>query len=518
MAMKNICTILFSFFSFQIFAQNLPPILSNVQTELNGVILTISFDLEDAEGDPVLVSFRAGESGKPGFDFETGNATGDVGPGITPGTGKQIQWDLSAHLASLPYFRLMLVADDLQPVDIQTIVDQVDSTRLYSDLVFLEGIRHRTTGAAHLEQTKNLIFNQFQENGLETYLQSFDYGTYSAANLIGRLAGTENAISVYILGGHFDSVSNSPGADDNASAVAGTLEAMRVLSGYRFKKTIKFIGFDLEEAGLVGSTRYVQQGIQPGEDIAGMLDFEMIGYYSEAENSQTFPAGFNLLYPTVYNEVAAEGFRGNFITNVGEVNNSVPLMDAFSNAAAAYVPELKVKSIAAPAAWQTFTPDLGRSDHAPFWVAGIPALMLTDGANFRNPNYHTPNDTLGSLNFTFMANVVKAAVATLAELAEIQHATTWLEDVELPVATQETAGCDFNISPNPADSILRLEWGDCAGAAVDVRLTDVQGRVHFTKKIQAVRNGVVNLDVSSVERGVYFLKTDGRRPEKVVLK
>ena len=516
--MKTISTVLFSCFFFQIFAQNLPPTLSNVQTELNGVVLTVSYDLEDAEGDPVVVTFRAGESGTPGLDFDTGNATGDVGPAITPGAGKQIQWDLSAYISLLPYFRLMLVADDLQPVDIQAIVDQVDSTRLYGDLVFLEGIRHRTAGAAHLEETKNLIFNQFLENNLEPYLQSFDYGAYGAANIIGRQTGTENETSVYILGGHFDSRNNSPGADDNASAVAGTLEAMRVLSGYRFKKTIRYIGFDLEEESLIGSKRYVLEGILPGETIAGMLDFEMIGYYSESENSQTFPAGFNQLYPALYSEVAAEGFRGNFITNVGEINNSVPLMDAFGNAAASYVPALKVKSFAAPAAWQTLTPDLGRSDHAPFWVAGIPALMLTDGAEYRNLNYHTPNDTLGSLNFTFMTNVVKGAVATLAELAEIQHATIWEENVELPVATSEVAGCDFKISPNPSDSILRLEWGDCAPGTMDVRLTDLHGRIHFSKKIQADRGGFFNVNVSGLGRGVYFLKMGGHNVEKVILK
>ncbi len=513
--MKNIIACLLLGLSLQVFCQNLPPALTNVQTELNGVILTINYDLEDAEGDLVTVTFRAGPSGSS-FGFDTGNATGDLGAGITPGIGKQIQWDLSANIASLPNVQLMLVANDLQPVDIQAIVNQVDSTMLYGDVAFLEGIRHRTSGAAHLAACKDFIFNQFQNKNLAPYLQSFSYGTYDAANIIAQQTGTENENSVYILGGHFDSVNNSPGADDNASAVAGMLEAMRVLSGYHFKKTIRYIGFDLEEAGLVGSTRYVQQGIAPTESIDGMMSFEMIGYYTEAQNSQTLPAGFNFLYPQVYNEIASEGFRGNFITNVGEENQSVPLMNAFSNAAATYVPELSVKSIAAPSSWQALTPDLGRSDHAPFWVAGYPALMLTDGANFRNPNYHTPNDTLGSLNFTFMANVVKATVATLAELADIQHATVWRQDVELIVSTSEPSDCNFRISPNPSGNLLRLEWGNCFSTPTDIQLTDLQGRVHFTKKIQPGSETYFKVDVSGLERGVYFLKMGGVT-EKVVL-
>lgn len=515
--MKKICTLLFACLSFHLIAQNALPVISNVQTALNGTVLTIGFDLGDAENDAVTVHFRAGQSGSPAYDFDTGNATGDVGPGVSPGNGKQITWDLSAYIASLPYFKLMLVADDLQPVDIQAIVEQVDSNRLYNDLAFLEGVRHRTGGAAHLEETKNMIFNRFAEHNLETYLQSFDYGAYTAANIIGNKTGTEQETSIYILGGHFDSVNNAPGADDNASAVAGMLETMRILSDYSFKKTIKYIGFDLEEAGLIGSSQYVQQGIIPGENIEGMIDFEMIGYYSEAQNSQTFPPGFNLLYPALYNEVSAEGFRGNFITNVSEADNSVPLMNVFENAAATYVPELKVKSVIAPSSWQTLTPDFGRSDHAPFWVSGIPALMLTDGANYRNPNYHTPGDTIGTLNFTFMANVVKATVAALIDLAEIQHAATWTSDVELPVATSSTEPCRFHISPNPADDTLLIQWGNCTAANAEIQLTDLQGKIHLLKNIPANGSGQYILDVSKLERGVYFLKFGNLLVKKVIL-
>mgnify|MGYP001272600863 CR=1 FL=1 len=516
--MKKFLTPVFTFFLVQVFSQNLPPVLSNVQTSVSGTVLTLIYDLEDEEGDLVTVSFLAGESGSPVFNFDTGNATGDIGPGIVPGPGKTIQWDLSAYVASLPYYRLMLVADDLQPVDIQAIVDQVDSSRIFGDMLFLEGIRHRTTGAAHLQQSKDFIFNQFLAKNLEAYFQSFTFGGYQATNIIAQHVGTSGASEVYILGGHFDSVSNSPGADDNASAIAGTLEAMRILTNYPFKKSIKFIGFDLEEDGLVGSTRYVQQGILPGENIAGFLCFEMIGYYTEAVNTQLFPPGFNLLFPALYNEVASEGFRGNFITNVGKVGNSVPLMDAFSNAAAAYVPDLKVKSLAAPANWQTITPDLGRSDHAPFWVADIPAVMLTDGANFRNPHYHTPNDLTSTLNMTFLSRNVQAAIATLAELAEVQHAGTWLADVELPTATTEPNPCDISLSPNPAEGYLRLEWSDCQNAApTEILVTDLHGRIHLSRKIEAHANGIFNLDVRHLARGIYFLKMNGKGVKRVVL-
>ncbi|MBK9017201.1 MAG: M28 family peptidase [Saprospiraceae bacterium] len=464
------------------FAQNLPPVLSNVQVQLMGNnSFVISYDLTDAESDPVTVSFRAAAYGASALDYNTANATGDIGAGIAPGTGKQIEWDFSAYAAQAPNdFRLMLVADDLQSIDIQSLVDQVDSTRLIGDLSFIEGIRHRTAGAAHLQEVKDLIWFQFLDRGLETYQQSFTFGSYDAQNIIGRHPGTGETGETYLLGGHFDTVADAPGADDNGSAVAGVLEAMRILSQYPTKKSIKFIGFDLEEANLVGSTRYVSNGILNGESVAGMIDFEMIGYYTEAPNSQTLPAGFNLLFPDAYNAVASQDFKGNFITNVGKVGSSATLMQNFQAASAAYVPALRSVSVEAPAAWQSLTPDLGRSDHAPFWLANRPAIMLTDGANFRNPNYHTPGDTLGTINFTFMANVVKGTVATLAQLAEVHHADTWWVDTDFFTPTNEAFDCGINISPNPARDLLLIDWTGCTAAIQRLTLLDALGRTVLT--------------------------------------
>jgi hypothetical protein len=469
-------------------AQNQLPVLSNVQVSINGTLLTLSYDLADAENDPVVISFRAGAAGSASLSFDTGDAAGDLGPGILPGSGKQVQWDFGAWASSLPAIRLMLVADDLQPVDIQALVDQADSTRLLSDLQQLEGVRHRTAGAAHLADTKNMILSNFEEQGLEVWEQAFPYGTYTGTNLLGQKAGIAAENSAVLVGAHFDSVSGSPGADDNASGVAGTLEVLRLLSAYSFEKTVRFVGFDLEEVGLKGSQRYVQEGLHPDEAVAGYLNLEMIGYYSEAPFSQQLPAGFNLLYPDLYAELAAEQFKGDFAINIGEALKSIPLMNAFENAATTYVPELKVKSLAAPAAWQTLTPDLGRSDHAPFWVAGWPALMISDGADMRNPLYHTPADTAGTLNYTFMMNIAKAAAATIATLAGIRHADTWCEVVELPTASMEKApACQVQLSPNPASNSLRLDWSECPGAAGPLffSLADMQGRQVLRKQLPA---------------------------------
>ena len=514
---KFIFTLFFLLGSTLLFAQNQVPTITNVQVALAGNnILTIQYDLNDAEGDASEVTFRAAAKGNLTLDYNTGNATGDLGPGIAPGPGKQIEWNFSAYATAQPDFRLQLIAEDFQPLDMATILAGVDSTRLFGDLIFLEGIRHRTAGPDHLQEVKEFIEFHFEENNVFEGYQPFTYGNYQAHNVLGRIIGMENENSVYILGGHFDTVDDSPGADDNASAVAGMLEAMRILSKYSFKKSIRFIGFDLEEVGLNGSMKYVESGIKPGENVEGMIDFEMIGYYTEEPNTQSVPSGFNLLFPDAIAKLEADEYRGNFILNVGG-SFSTSLANAYENIATQYVPDLKVLTLQPG----IFIPDLSRSDHASFWAKGIPAIMLTDGAEYRNPYYHTPNDTMGTLNFTFMHNVVQGAVATLAGLADIQHAGSWWMDTQFFTPTVEVAGCEWIISPNPAREYLNLSWGHCQVQEVSVQLSDQTGRVVRKAVISPAQEGNQHaIDVHELERGVYFLQLTGKegsRTEKIVL-
>ncbi|HFA49654.1 MAG TPA: M28 family peptidase [Bacteroidetes bacterium] len=515
--MKKILLFCSLFSAFHLFAQ---PSLTNVEVTLGtGNTMTITYDLAYPSNDLAKVTFRATERGGLIFGFDTSNATGDVGEGIASGMGRQIEWDYSAY-APIPDFRLMLVAELAPSVDIQALVEQVDSTRMSGDLTFLEGIRHRTAGAEHLQETKDFIELQFAEGGLEIAKQQFDFNGYQAENIIGRKIGTEEEGEVYIIDGHYDSVAGSPGADDNASGTAGMLEAMRILAPFGFKKTIRFIGFDLEEAGLVGSIEYVQNGIAQQENIAGVLNFEMIGYFTEVPNSQEVPLGFNLLFPAAQAKLEANQFRGDFVNVIGNGAAS-SLTDAYETAIENYVPQLNFISLEAPASWQTLTPDLGRSDHAPFWVAGVPALMLSDGANFRNPNYHGAGDTKDLVDFTFMHDVVQAAVATIAEVAGIQNAATWWTDTEFTTAVDEVAGCSFSISPNPAKDFLRLQWAGCQVGNFNIELLDINGRVIKNYLNRNGQNGQAQMvDVRGLEKGIYFIKVsdgEGQWARKVLV-
>jgi len=479
------------------FAQNQAPQITNYNLSVAGSVLTIQYDLFDLENDEVFISFHVKNNEEITYSINTSNATGDLN-WITPGTGKSIEWDFSDELPYSGDYTIKLVAEDTIEIDIQSIVNQVDSNNLKSDLEFIEGIRHRNTGPVHLQETRDFIEQRFTDYGLNVAIQDFDFGTYTGKNYIGTKTGTTDDEYIYICDAHYDSQTNTPGADDNGSGVVGFLEAARILSNYNFKKTIKFIGFDLEEAYLIGSTAYVEENISQEEQIAGVLNFEMIGYFSEEPNTQSLPAGFNLLFPVQYAEIENNSFRGDFIGNFGVVNQNDWEM-AYDNAAETYVPELKVITFIAPENWETVAPDLGRSDHGPFWQAGHPAVMLTGTAEFRNPNYHLPGDTIGTLNFAFMSNVVKAAVATLAEEAEI-HNSSFVEEsinITLTSISENRSLKNLQAFPNPTNGILNI--------SVDSQIKSLELFSIYGKRIE-VKSGYDYVDLSNLSPGLYVLK------------
>jgi len=166
----------------------------------------------------------------------------------------------------------------------------VASNRIMANLEFIEGIRHRTANEPHLEAVKDTIEQRFIAANLIANREDFLFGSYTGQNVVGHLEGANHSDTTYIIDGHFDTVSDSPGADDNGSAVAGMLEVARVLGPYQFKKSLRFIGFDLEEEGLLGAFNYTAEDIPDAETIKGVFNLEMIGYYTEEPNTQEFPA------------------------------------------------------------------------------------------------------------------------------------------------------------------------------------------------------------------------------------
>lgn len=476
--------------------------------------ITLDFKLIDPDEDPMEVGVQIVGSDGSSYALPASQLSGDVGYPVSNGD-KRIVWTYDPadpRLNSSISYRALVVADDRYQIDIAEIVAGIDSSRMRADLEQIVGIRHPSTGLANLQATKEVIAGRFKANDLQTVRQEWAAsGGYDATNIIGTIPGLLAADSVAILCAHFDTDNDAPGADDNGSGVVGMLEAVRALSPYRFRRSVRFIGFDQEEAGYIGSIRYVNFGLRPAEKVTGVLDYEMIGYYSNEPNSQTLPTGFNQLFKAAYDSVVAHQNRGNFITNVAN-QNSNDLRLLFDATASQYVPELRVISIAAPGN-STIAPDLRRSDHVPFWDRGDKALMLTDGANFRNRNYHTPGDTIGTLNFTFMSNVVKATVATLARMGGIMHAgadssnTFTIQGSTGVRVSGSTAGAISLLqnSPNPFNGTTSIPFLLNTRQHVTIEIFDNTGRMVAQPLDRPLESGehIIPVDLRGLSSGVY---------------
>ncbi|MGQ0627460.1 MAG: M28 family peptidase [Phycisphaerales bacterium] len=213
------------------------------------------------------------------------------------------------------------------------------------------------------------------------------------------------AKEVVLVSAHIDAVPTSPGADDDGTGVAAVLEIARVLKDVPLKRRVRFALFNLEESGLVGSTQYAQQAIEGGDKIVFMVSLEMLGYYRAEPASQKnpFPAFKGLGIPTV----------GDFI-GLGTVLRFREVTRTFAAGMTATEPACKVfvldHSPIAP-------PDLLRSDHAPFLMRGVPAVMCTDTADFRNPHYHKETDRVETLDGPRFAATVRGLVGGVRAVA-----------------------------------------------------------------------------------------------------
>lgn len=286
----------------------------------------------------------------------------------------------------------------------------VDRTHLNADLHRLVGERHPLTSSIRLQEAETYLSRQFSEAGLTVTRQPFPAlgGTYH--NVIGTAlpdTGTFQSIPPLILAAHFDTVQGSPGADDNASALAVILAVAHQVRSMKLARPIRFIAFNLEEENLLGSSAYTTLLRTNREAIHGALVLECVGYASHQYNSQKIPPGVPIAVP----------MTGNFLAVIGNERSQA----LTGSVAQAMKPHLPIVPLVVPGNGEKL-PDTRRSDHASFWERGFPAVMLTDTANFRNPHYHRPTDTLDTLNLDFLVSVVNGVTAAVIALAGHQAA------------------------------------------------------------------------------------------------
>lgn len=311
----------------------------------------------------------------------------------------------------------------------QEVIDNISTERILRHIQRLEGVRNPRTNPEALERAADYIFNELTSLDYQVATPVFKEGDREFRNIVATRIGKGNPDERVIILAHYDTVETSPGADDNASGVAVLLELARILEPLEFSQTVQYVAVNLEElqregpmetAGLFGSRALAIQAEQQKWNIKGVIVLETIAYAGEQISQKILP-GLLAVLPEAVNFLgesrneASASIAGNFLNVIGNTA-SAGLVEMFSQAIREHQIPFPMVPLLVPGNGEIL-PDTRRSDHSSFWDRGYQAVMLTDTANFRNPNYHQTSDTLETLNPTFVTQVCRTVAWVVVEAA-----------------------------------------------------------------------------------------------------
>lgn len=325
------------------------------------------------------------------------------------------------------------------------VLQQISTDQLRDRVEALIGPRSRLHFPERLEEVEQQIYDVLKGLGLEVQFRPFslknvsgnlDFGNPETggwgATLYPELNG-QNIVAtkkghgdgVIVVGAHMDTVRDSPGADDNTSAIVALLEVARLVAPMDLVPSVLFVVFDMEEIGLHGARAFVEEqlgGIRPDATII----FESIGYTSTLPNSQIIPPGFDWLYPRQARKVKARDGAGDwaavlyrqpaggmarlFAKNLNQVRKDKSTVLMRDPVDLPMIGPLIRRLL-------PFANNFARSDHLPFWQQDLPAIMITDTADFRNPHYHQPSDLPDTLDYVFIAQIIAATTMLIEDLS-----------------------------------------------------------------------------------------------------
>jgi Zn-dependent M28 family amino/carboxypeptidase len=257
-----------------------------------------------------------------------------------------------------------------------------------------------------LRASADYIRRVWTDQGFVVTEESYEVAGQSSANLVVEQKGSGQPGGIVLVGAHYDSLIGTPGANDNATGVALLLEMSRAFKQEPPARTVRFVAFVNEEppyflTGQMGSSVHARQARRRGEDILAMFSLETMGYYSNARGTQRYPFPFGLAYPST----------GNFLAVVGNLPSRPLVVDFLRHFMA--TSDFPVEGVA------TFEwiPGINWSDHWSFWKEGYPALMLTDTAPYRYPEYHSRFDVPERINPGEFARAAHGVIHAVRRLA-----------------------------------------------------------------------------------------------------
>lgn len=287
-----------------------------------------------------------------------------------------------------------------------TVEEQQLAQELERDVQEIASEPHNYLAYDRLIKTAQYLETQFNRAGYQVNHYKYRVDDQEFDNLEVEISGISKPEEIIVIGAHYDSVANVPGANDNGSGAAAVLALARRFAGKPQQKTLRFVEFVNEEPPFfwtedMGSLVYAKICAQRQDNIVGMMSLETMGYYSDVPGSQKYPAPLNLFYP----------LQGNFIAFIGNLDSGnwvKQVIGSFRNST-----QFPSQGAALP----NLLPGIGWSDHWSFWQQGYPGLMVTDTAPFRYPYYHTDEDTPDKIDYEKLARVVAGLERVILDVA-----------------------------------------------------------------------------------------------------
>lgn len=265
---------------------------------------------------------------------------------------------------------------------LEDLLIQVNETRLYHHIETIQEYGPHPTGSASLDDVGEYIYSSFQSFNIQTVYDHWEVDGITGKNIVATIPGETQ--SQFILTAHYDTIDVSPGADDDGSGIASILMIAELLKSFEFHQTIKFIIFSGEEIGLLGSTHYAQNAYESDIDIIGVLSLDKIGYAATSDDGNKVRHHANP--------------QSKWMVEISK--------DIISN----YQSFIGLEVIG-----HSFDPS---SDHRAFVNLGFYGSNLVEEA--LNPMYHTSEDTIEYINFSYLSKITKLTLVLTTKIASIQ--------------------------------------------------------------------------------------------------
>jgi hypothetical protein len=335
--------------------------------------------------------------------------------------------------------------DDALTAEADAWFAQANAGRLRSFVSALPGPRNRIHAPDAMARTDVLLTDAWRDAGWRVERQELhlrdvpaqldfvvgderrhrrhSYPRLDGANLIATAPGREP--DAIVLVAHHDTVRDSPGADDNGAALALLVELSQLLSGRALRRTVILAAPDFEEIGLIGSAHLVHW-LRQRPPVRAVIVFDPIGFMDARPGTQIVPGGIGAIYPGQVARLAARDHAGDSVVGIYR-RSSVGLARLYARCLAATIGPERVLLLRDPldlplvgqlAMLVPVARNFSRSDHVPFWRVGLPAIQVTNTANFRNPHYHRGSDVASTLDYETLRRVLAATALATVRLAE----------------------------------------------------------------------------------------------------